>query len=530
MRKIILLTIFAMTFCLLLSMDVLGADIYVRASAVGAGTGVASDYSNAMSLANAIGASQVSGNTYHLYGETYTGDMLFNGKAPASATTYIADSSAGTGIPIIVSSATASLYVLNSTNLVIDGLTFQPVAGDYCVWLRDNGTSIDNVTIQNCTMTGQSDAQAIVLTADVTSALFDTCTFTGAYQILQAAANASAAADVTFNECDFTNTFNTNSSMLFDFDCTYLSAYFTDCTIAHTGSTIDYGIWIEEGANFTVSGCTITFGGDSAAVMAWDKHTTNATPSGDITGNIIYKNNIVTASAAATGIKAWATNVATKIEISGNYVTGATYGIEVEGAGLYNAPDTSEGAWVLNNRCVADQYGIVIKTSDFCLVENNSVYGDGGATDAGIYMKGAQKVLVQNNTISNFGYGLYLYKATGGTDWDLDGATPANDRNSTGIVYYNNAIAGAITVFQIGDASQLYTADYNCYSGNTGEANGVNRVPAVNTDGKVTSSNCKNTGTPLLVKSDGTILLYNNIGIMKSTFSGRSRVSGGRLN
>lgn len=462
----------------------LGATRYVSATAGGSGNGetTATPWTLAQSLAAAP-----EGHTIKVGYGAYTGDMLFNGgtvdHSYSSETIWIGENwenNANTAA-VITSGTTSALYFLTGansiTNVTISNITFVPVSGDYGIFFRDNGDgALANIKVDNCTFAGANfDAIAVVIThsatGNMTGIAVEDCSFTTTNKLISAGTAATNASDFTFTRCTMSTSYNTTAEEAIDLNGALQSYYFYDCDLTCTGANTDYLIYHIEGTHLIVEGCSINFSGDVCAVQSYDPHTTNASPLGDITGNILYTNNRIISAASA--IRVVRCTVPTLIYIDGNWTTAANYNIEVEGDHVNGVVSTK--AYITNNRTSGGQYGIIAKTSDDCVIQNNFYYGDGGATDAGIYIKGGQDNLIKNNAAANCGYGVYLGKAAGNdTDWPV----AEGDRNSTGQYIMHNALSASDTNIKQIDVNQTYTADFNCYIGNT-EASGMAANPSI---------------------------------------------------
>lgn len=179
------------------------------------------------------------------------------------------------------------------------------------------------------------------------------------------------------------------------------------------------------------------------------------------------------------------------------------------------------------------EYAIVSKANNVTF-SNNIAIGDYALTP-----KGSQKSTYVNNTlISDAGGALYLLN-------DPE-ATPNAAKATSGCTFLNNIFYGvgatASAVFSADTEYADCVFDYNCYYGGTNliviaaggktlatakdwwETNGtyainksnmtnaVNINPGLDANYKATSSALQNAGSPILLKSDGTVLLRNPIG------------------
>lgn len=327
----------------------------------------------------------------------------------------------------------------NISNIKIKGITINCTASGsyYPVYLRNAAGTFNGVELEGCTITsGSNSLHAIYLLGASTSVtangiVLDTCTVSA----------AKAGYDAVY--CD-----------------SYGSLAIDSMTITATSDT---GIQINKATDVTITNSSLATNNEAVYGYAIYCNTTGITGQITITDNRISNCNnrgiYIQNCSAATGILVERNTIGT--------ITGSGYGFECVGV---NTGTSQKGVFLKTNTInTGSGSGIIITTSDYCVVQNNIVYG-GTGTNIGIYFKGSTNSLCENNTIYNYPYGISLGKANVTNDW------PA-DRNCSGIVIRYNALGACSIAYILANANQSCTRDYNAYVGNTTETHGINADP-----------------------------------------------------
>lgn len=248
-----------------------------------------------------------------------------------------------------------------------------------------------------------------------------------------------------------------------------------------------------------------------------------------------------------------------QVKIIGNviaYTGGTTAGAHacLVGEGVDNAIIYGNYIRAVEN----GDYALVVK-SKTATIENNIIVGT--ATGAnGLYLVGCGEAVVNKNTIYSTGGACILY----GTNTTSTDNSPCGNVTITNNILYATGSNGKCLSDISNDHSQIYS-DYNCWYytssaiaatlhaankstltdvltlwttptgwGTTtlywtdNDQHSVNYNPALDSNYQATNESLRGIGTPMLLKSDGTVQLRNDIGTTKFNLSGlRSRYKGG---
>lgn len=554
-----------------------GATFYVDNASPAGGDGTTTETSGTdphrafhQIMAACNSASVVDGSTISVaagnYNEDTTAYLYFNTDTNGKTLTITNGSATH---PVVTTANTEFCVRINTGmatgHIIFDGIDFAPATAgnalDYSMFYL--GASVPSLTIKNSVITIPTSAtgglfSCTALAAPTRDITFENCTIT-APKIAAAVIdvdnfivkNCTITDGGTANSFTFTGT---NGITNIEFDTVTLSGSEGHCFSIAAGTTGITKIYIH-GGSYTTDANSNGFGFFTAASAATfsniiiDGATWN-TGKGCIqismsAGNVWLNNNKCTsthATAAGIPIQVGADAGTNANPLSNVIVTNNV--CKFGGADNTHALLIGAGcdkAEVSGNLCIGGDIQLVLKSSGGN-VHHNTTYGD-----RGIYLKGATFYRVWNNTAKCTSGGAF--------EWGADEVPTAASKN----YIVNNVFdgtSGDAAIKDLAGTEQSNLFDYNCYVAGThlaiiggenfdtlatlkakwlafstfgalNDAHSIVANPSLDGNYQARGGALKNAGSPLLVKSDGTVLLRNDIGATKFSGSGSGGLFGG---
>ncbi len=416
------------------------------------------------------------------------------------------------------------------------------VAGTYVetentfLWFK---TGLDDTTIVMQPKSGVAASEVILAPTTANNAVIFDAGITGS--------------NITMKNMTITPTDATNSiSLRSDTSIITLDGLVVTSPNGNNDVAIDEGLAALTSGHLIIKNCTITASYAGINIAGY----VNGTE-----GNIVIENNIITVTAAlgasvSYGIRigsethqpaSFATNKIAPTLIKNNVIN---FTGDFSGAAQYHGILVgyySQQVKITGNTIISGEPCIAFK-SDYGLVEGNTCIANGGY---GLAMKGTNYTTVCNNTVipgtgtptgpalnvlDNFDAAyptsncdFYNNIFDGGSSFakEIENGHDDNRFNynalyttGTNIMYLGGANVtddGTITPVQTAWLAESDSFPYN-------EADSIVVNPQADSNGRAKNTALKNAGTPLILKSDGTVVLRNDIGATKFADGGyRSR-------